>query len=206
MSKRWFYHRPLQLQQQTELPLEGGKCFYAVIDAEAIVLSNVVNDSGNLVNINVVESIAFVLYNIDGTQVWGERHEIYQPHNAEKLAKIYGVRKELVQTSYDAYKRITGDPNPVHADPLIHKRWCEIRKHIQRACEDHAIVVYAKGTTLEASIFYGAIEFVDLALYGCPKYPYPVHDPFKECQFFAQFIPEIRARASGFAYGYFWAS
>lgn len=167
-----------------EIPaLDPTKPYYAVIDVEALVLGSV---------INVVEQIAFVLYDIDGTEAWSEKHIIFQPHGVADLSKMYGVPRQTVQRSVDAYTRITGDANPVHSNPRIHPKWCHIRRHILKACRDHAAAVYAKGTQLENSVFYGTINFLDLAWWGCPKYPLAVHDPLLECRFFAQFIPEIR--------------
>lgn len=180
-----------------ELNLPNGKSYYAVIDVEALILGDV---------INIVEQIAFVLYNINGVEVWAEKHMIYQPNNVDSLSKMYGVSRETVQKSVDAYSRITQD-DPVHANSKVFSRWSNVRKHIQRACRDHAAVVYAKGPALEASVFYGTIEFLDLAWWGCPKYPLAVHDPLLECRFFAQFIPEIRQYAyNEICMGNFWAS
>lgn len=175
----------MQSHHKTELPLGGGRQYYAVIDVEALVLGSVVN---------VVEQVAFVLYDVNGREVWAEKHSIYQPYDIANLVAIYGVPQAIVEKSVEAYKRITGD-DPVHSDHAKHERWSEVRKHIQKSCQYHAAAVYAKGTSLEASVFYGAIEFLDLAWWGCPKYPLPIHDPLKECRFFATYIPEIRAKA-----------
>lgn len=166
----------------TELGLPGGKSYYAVIDVEALILGNV---------INIVEQIAFVLYDINGIEVWAEKHMIYQPKSLETLSKEYGVDWSIVKASSDAYTRITGD-NPLHADCRVYNKWPLVRRHIQRACRDHAAVVYAKGPALETSVFYGEINFLDLAWFGCPKYPIPLHDPLMECRYFAQYIPEIQ--------------
>ena len=181
-------------ERRSELPLEGGRMYFAVIDVEALILGDV---------INIVEQVAFVLYSVDGVEVWAEKHMIEQPYNGDELSRMYGVDRGVVQRSIDAYKRITGD-EPVHPRNSGFERWAAVRKHIQKACHDHAAVVYAKGTSLEASVFYGAIQFDDLAWWGCPKYPLSLHDPLKECRFFAQFIPEIRNRAYQNAYLTFW--
>ena len=181
-------------RRTTELPLQGGREYYAVIDVEALILGNV---------INIVEQIAFVLYDIDGAEVWAEKHMITQPHTGEELSKMYSVDMGVVQRSVDAYRRITGD-DPIHRDPRAFERWSDVRKHIQKACHDHALSVYAKGPSLEISVFYGAIDFQDLAFFGCPKYPLSPHDPLKECRFFAQWIPEIRDRASNNMFYSFW--
>lgn len=170
----------------TTLPLYGGKCYYAVIDVEALVIGNV---------INIVEQVAFVLYSIDGFEVWAEKHMIAQPHDAATISRIYRVDIEMVNRSVAAYKRITED-EPVHPpNKAGYEKWCDVRRHIKHACRDHAAVVYAKGPALESSVFYRDIEFRDLADYGCPKYPLMPHDPLAECRYFAQFIPEIRSRA-----------
>jgi len=186
---------PSLTRRKPELPLPGGRIYYAVIDVEALILGNV---------INIVEQVAFVLYSLDGAEVWAEKHMIYQPHTGEALSRMYGVDMEIVQRSVDAYKRITGD-EPVHSNMRTFERWSDVRRHIQKACHDHASTVYAKGTSLEASVFYGTIEFQDLAWFGCPRYPLPLHDPLKECRFFAQWIPEIRNQAYNNAYCTFWA-
>ncbi|MDR3540720.1 MAG: hypothetical protein P4L69_07080 [Desulfosporosinus sp.] len=183
---------PILGGRKTELPLLGGKVYYAVIDVEALILGKV---------INIVEQVAFVLYSIDGAEVWAEKHMIYQPHTGEELSRMYGVDLETVQQSVNAYKRITGD-EPVHSNPRIFERWSDVRRHIQKACHDHTATVYAKGISLETSVFYGTITFQDLAWFGCPRYPLPLHDPLKECRFFAQFIPEIRNRI--YCYYGFW--
>jgi len=156
-----------------------------VVDVEALILGNV---------INIVEQIAFVLYDADGREAWAEKHFIYQPHGAEALSQIYGTPIEVVDESIYHYKRITGD-EPVHADAARFPRWAGIRKHVQRALADHAAAVYAKGISLETSVFYGAVNFLDLAWWGCPRFPLPLHDPLVECRFFANYIPEIRARS-----------
>jgi hypothetical protein len=182
-------------KRRPELPLLGGQIYYAVIDVEALILGDV---------INIVEQVAFVLYNIDGAEVWAEKHMIYQPRTGRELSKIYGVDMEVVQRSVDAYTRITGD-DPVHNNASTFEKWANVRNHIQKACRDHAAAVYAKGTSLEASVFYGVIEFRDLAWFGCPKYPLALHDPLKECRFFAQWIPEIRSQSFNNAYCTFWS-
>ena len=180
-----------------ELALPPEQKFYAVVDVEALVLGYVVN---------VVEQIAFVLYDDDGREVWAEKHFIYQPYDNISLVRLYGVPLEIVERSVAAYKRITGD-EPVHNDPhKPYERWSVVRRHVQKACQYHARRVYAKGISLETSVFYGNIEFLDLAWWGCPKYPLALHDPLQECRFFAMYIPEIRARStlsnSSFGNGY----
>lgn len=181
-------------QRKTELPLPAGRQYYAVIDVEAIVLTHVVN---------VVEQLAFVLYSEEGAEVWAEKHMIYQPYDERSLSEMYDVDIQTVKKSADAYRRITGD-NPIHPNPIVHERWTDVRKHVQRACRDHAATVYAKGISLESSVFYGALDFQDLAWWGCPKYPLPIHDPLNECRFFAQWIPEIRTRQYNEEYYSFW--
>lgn len=168
-----------------ELPLPRGKNYYAVIDVEALVIGSIVN---------VVEQVAFVLYDLDGREVWAEKHWIYQPYDCLGLTMLYGVQPSIVEKSMEAYRRITGD-EPVHADALRFTRWADVRRHVQRSCRFHAAAVYAKGIQLESSVFYGTIDFRDLAWWGCPKYPLALHDPLSECRFFANYIPEIRARA-----------
>lgn len=179
----------------TELPLNGGNMFYAVVDVEALILGNV---------INIVEQIAFVLYNLDGVEVWAEKHMIEQPLNGDELSRKYGVDREIVQRSLDAYERITKD-NHIHPKNSGYEKWATVRNHIKKAFTDHAAKVYAKGPALEISVFYNSVTIDDLALYGCPKYPGKVHDPLNECRYFAQFIPEIQDnRVYQNAYWSFW--
>jgi hypothetical protein len=187
----------VQSAPRTELPLEGGNIYYAVVDAEALVIGRV---------INIVEQIAFVLYDVDGVEVWAEKHFIEQPHDAPTLAAMYGVDRDVVDRAIDGYLMITGDTDYVHNSSVGHERWADVRKHIHRVFHHHAARVYAKGPALETSVFYGAVQITDLASFGCPKYPLHPHDPLKECRFFAQFIPEIRCRTYQMAYMPFWTS
>jgi hypothetical protein len=173
-----------------ELLLPRDRAYYAVIDAEALVFT--CGPRGR--TINVVEQLAFVLYDANGQEAWAEKHMILQPHSIHELAAMYGADVAEVQRSADAYTRITGDC-PVHANPCYHEKWASVRRHVLRALQFHAAVVYAKGPALESSILYGSVPIYDLALFGCPRYPLPIHDPLLECRFFAYYIPEIRAMA-----------
>lgn len=177
-----------QKQQQKEVLLFG-KAYFAVIDVEALIMYSTRSSNA----INIVEQVAIVLIDQYGREVLGEKHMIYQPMDNEQLASSYGISLEAVKKSSDAYTRITGD-YPVHRDPKKYEKWSDVRKRVLHLCREYALIVYAKGITLENSVFYGEIEFHDLAWYGCPKYPLPLHDPLQECRFFAQYIPETYPR------------
>lgn len=124
-----------------------------------------------------------------GREVLGEKHMIYQPMDNGQISRAYGVPLENVKASSDAYQRITGD-NHVHRDPGRYEMWTTVRKRILRLCRNYALLVYAKGISLENAVFYGELDFHDLAWWGCPKFPLALHDPLQECRFFAQWIPE----------------
>lgn len=173
-----------------ELVLPPDRLYYAVVDAEALVFVCGPRQR----TINIVEQLAFVLYDDDGQEVWAEKHLIYQPHGVKDISEMYGAELGEVQRSVDAYRMITGD-DPVHSDLRVHERWAPVRRHVLRALQFHALRVYAKGPALESSILYNTVPIFDLAMFGCPRYPLPVHDPLLECRFFAYYIPEVRARA-----------
>ena len=128
-----------------------------------------------------------------GREVLAEKHMIYQPLDTLQVAAAYNVKLDEVKRSSDAYKRITAD-DPVHKDVRRYERWSDVRKRVRGICHDYAMRVYAKGMTLENSVFYGELELYDLEDYNCPKFPFPIHDPLQECRFFAQFVPDIYPR------------
>lgn len=178
----WRRHPPIKAQQTSPPILPLGKAYFAVIDVEALVLHHTNT-------INIVEQVAIVFIDQWGREALGEKHMVYQPMDNAQISRSYGIELEEVNRSSEAYHRITGD-NPVHRDIKKYERWANVRKRVLQLCRDYALLVYAKGIVLENSVFYGEIEFHDLAWYGCPKYPLALHDPLQECRFFAQYIPE----------------
>jgi hypothetical protein len=169
--------------------LPQGRAYFAVIDVEAIVLQASRNNN----TINIVEQVAIVLIDQWGREAFGAKYMVYQPMDTLQIASSYRVDIDIVNKSSDAYKRITGD-NPVHRDLRRYEKWSTVRKRIMQLCRDYALVVYAKGISLENSVFYGELDFHDLAWYNCPKFPLALHDPLVECRFFAQYIPETNPR------------
>jgi hypothetical protein len=163
---------------------EFGEIGYAVVDVEALMLGPV----------KVVEQVACVIMSAaTGKEIFGEKHIVYQPFNAEGLLNHYGQPPEVVQKAIDGYTHVTHD-DPVHDDPLIHPTWSAVRNRIRKILRRRAIKVYAKGASLERTVFGSTLEIQDLEWWGCPKYPEAVHDPLLECRFFAKYIPEITAK------------
>lgn len=160
--------------------LNRNTLYYAVVDVEAIVLSK---------TINIVEQAAIVLVDMWGYEVLAEKFMIYQPLDTAAISQKFGVSPIKVAKAIAGYSRITGD-DPVHPDDSKYHNWNYVRKYILRLCRNYAISVYAKGISLENSVFYGELPLKDLEWWGTPKFPWPVHDPLAECRFFAQFIPE----------------
>jgi hypothetical protein len=163
--------------------LPDGRSYYAVIDVEALVMGRV----------DVVLQAAIVVVDAFGREMLGEKHMVYQPLNAEQLAASYNLDRAIVDRGVYGYELVTHD-NYVHADPNRFERWGAVRKRIQQICQRYALVVYAKGIELEYRVFYGELPFYDLAWYGCPKYPLPVHDPLMECRYFSSWIPDLISR------------
>lgn len=160
---------------------EFGEIGYAVIDVEALMLGPV----------KVVEQVACVIVSAaTGKEIFAEKHMVYQPHNAEGLVRHYGQPMEVVQRAIDGYVMITHD-DPVHENPMIHPTWSAVRNRIRKILRRRAIRIYAKGASLERTVFGSSLEISDLEWYGCPKYPEAVHDPLLECRFFAKHIPEV---------------
>ena len=165
--------------------LPFGKAYFAVIDVEAVIIHPMKGGAP----VNVVEQVAIVLIDNWGREVLGEKHMVYQPMDNLQLAAAYGATLADVKKSSEAYNRITGD-GFIHKDVRRYERWSNVRKRVMKLCRDHALLVYAKGIALETAVFYGELEFQDLAWTGCPRYPLALHDPLQECRFFAQYIPE----------------
>jgi hypothetical protein len=167
-----------------EIPiLPNGRAYYAVIDVEALIIGNM----------DIVEQVAIVFVDMWGREALGVKYQIYQPMNASQIAYSYGIDQQLVQKGIDGYTLVTHD-NYIHDNPYSCERWGAVRKRIINMCELHAIEVYAKGIDLEYRVFYGELPFLDLAWWGCPKYPGEVHDPLCECRFFSQYIPDLIKR------------
>lgn len=178
------YQAAPQGQETGPLPyLPEGRAYYAVIDVEALVMGRV----------DVVLQAAIVLVDAYGREVLGEKHMVYQPLTADQLAASYNLDRSFVDRGIQGYEMITQD-SYVHADANRFERWGAVRKRIQQICQRHAVAVYAKGIDLEYRVFYGELPFYDLAWYGCPKYPLPVHDPLMECRYFSAFIPDLVRR------------
>jgi hypothetical protein len=141
----------------------------------------------------VVEQVGFVIISAStGREILAEKHIVYQPKTTDELIQYYNQPREIVEFSVNAYRRITGD-NPVHDDPTNQPIWSAVKTRIRKIMRRRAIKVYAKGASLERTVFGKAFEIDDLEYYGCPKYPMEIHDPLEECRFFAKFIPELTA-------------
>jgi hypothetical protein len=163
---------------------EFGEIGYAVIDVEALMLGPV----------KVVEQVACVIMSADtGKEIFGEKHMVYQPHDFGGLMSKYGQPESVVRKAIEGYVHVTHD-NPVHDNPMIHPTWSAVRNRIRKILRRRAIRVYAKGASLERTVFGSSLEIQDLEWFGCPKYPEAVHDPLLECRFFAQYIPELSAK------------
>jgi hypothetical protein len=179
----WRFY-PLSRRHHTrpkELPsLPNGRSYFAVVDVEALVMGKM----------DIVEQVAFILVDIYGNEVVAEKHMIYQPLNADQLAHSYNIDIKNVQKGIDGYKLVTQD-NYIHDNPYIYERWGPVRKRIVQMCQLYAAAVYAKGIELEARVFYGELPLMDLAWWGCPRYPGQVHDPLAEIRFFAGWIPDL---------------
>lgn len=163
--------------------LPKGKTYYAVIDIEALVLGVA----------DVIEQVGIVLVDIYGEEALGEKHMVFQPMDARKLAIVYGTDIQTVERAVEGYERITQD-SYIHGDRRATELWGYVRERIVQICQLYAVAVYAKGMALESRVFYGDLFFSDLAWWGACKYPNPVHDPLSECRFFAQFIPDLIRR------------
>lgn len=162
---------------------EFGERGYAVIDVEALILGPVVR---------VVEQIAVVLMSAStGEEIFAEKHNVWQPKDHRELSDFYGQPFEVVDRAISAYGRITGD-NYLHDDALRHPVWRAVKTRIRKILRHRAIKIYAKGASLERTVFGGSIPIADLEWSGCPKYPYALHDPLEECRFFSQYIPELQ--------------
>jgi hypothetical protein len=159
--------------------------YYAVIDIEALVLK-----ATQTRVVNIVEQAAIILVDINGYEVFAAKYMIYQPKDLMEISNEYTIPYKTVVGSALAYTTITAD-NYLHNNKNNYLEWFAIRNHIKRICKDYAAKVYAKGTLLENSVFYGEIVFHDLAMWGCPRFPYEIHDPLAECRYFARYIPEL---------------
>lgn len=166
-----------------QLPL--GRSYYAVIDVEALVTPKV----------DIVEQVGFVLVDALGREVLGEKHMIFQPFNADQIARRYAMNPAEVYRAVAGYRLVTRD-NYVHDYPQLYgyKQWGPVRKRITQICRQYAAATFAKGMELEYRVFFGEIPFLDLAWWGAPKYPNEIHDPLSECRFFSQFIPDLQNR------------
>jgi hypothetical protein len=163
---------------------EFGEIGYAVIDVEALMLGPV----------KVVEQIACIIVSAaSGSEVFAEKHVVFQPFNKEGLVAHYGQPLDLVQRAIDGYVKVTGD-DPVHDNPRDHPPWSAVRNRLRKILRRRAIKIYAKGAALERTVFGSTLDIQDLEWYGCPKYPLEIHDPLAECRFFAQYIPELSSR------------
>jgi hypothetical protein len=161
---------------------EFGEIGYAVIDVEALLLGPV----------KVVEQIACVIVSAStGKETFAEKHIVYQPYDVPGLVAHYVQPEAVVRAAVDGYVMITGD-DPVHDDPLVHPTWSAVRNRLRKILRRRAIKVYAKGAELERIVFGSTLEIYDLEWTGCPRYPEKIHDPLKECRFFAQYIPQLR--------------
>lgn len=165
---------------------EFGDIGYAVIDVEALILGPV----------KVVEQVACVIISAATCQeIFAEKHMVYQPFGPDGLVTHYGQPMSVVQKAIDGYTYITRD-DPVHNDPMIHPTWSAVRNRIRKILRRRAIRIYAKGASLERTVFGSTLDICDLEWTGCPRYPEPVHDPLLECRFFSQYIPELALRRS----------
>lgn len=162
---------------------EFGELGYAVIDVEALMLGAV----------KVVEQVACVIMSAStGSEIFAEKHMVYQPFNAEGLSKYYSHPVSAVQNAIAGYTCVTHD-NPVHDNPMVNPPWNAVRNRIRKILTRRAIRIYAKGAALERTVFGSSMAIQDLEDFNCPKYPGAVHDPLLECRFFAQYIPELRS-------------
>lgn len=164
--------------------VEFGESGYAVVDVEAICLGTVY----------VVEQVACVIMSAaTGNEIFAEKHIVFQPHDRDGIVAVYNRPKEEVDRGVDGYIKVTGD-NPVHNDPSIHVPWNAVRNRLKKILRRRAYRIYAKGAGLERKVFGEAVPIWDLEWYNCPKYPEKIHDPLKECRFFARYIPELNMR------------
>jgi hypothetical protein len=164
---------------------EFGEIGYAVIDVEALLLGPV----------KVVEQVAcIIMSSATGKEIFAEKHMVYQPFDANGLVMHYGQSMDVVRRAIDGYVHVTRD-NPVHDDPMNNPTWSAVRNRLRKILRRRAIRVYAKGASLERTVFGSTIDVQDLEWWGCPKYPEAVHDPLLECRFFANYIPEFGANA-----------
>lgn len=160
--------------------------YYAVIDVEALVL--VVPGRSPLY---IVEQVAMVMYSPStGREVWSERTFVKQPHTNQQLAKIYGVDQTVVDYAIECYERITGD---AYLHPSG-ESYSSLRNRIVYLYQNHILKFYGKGVTLENSLFSRYFPVYDLASFGCPKYPFAIHNPLEECRFFSKWIPELHSQ------------
>lgn len=162
-----------------------------VIDVEALVLGSI----GKY----VVEQVAYVVVNGYGKEMTSCKCTIFQPLNAKELVSAIGCSFEEVSTAIYHYKRITRDASYIHAD-VSFPDWDTMKDIITLTQRRFNATVYAKGAKMESQLFCDSFHVHELALYGCPKYPQPVHDPLSECFFFAQYLPYKHAPQQTFCY------
>lgn len=160
---------------------EFGEIGYAVIDVEALILGSV----------KVVEQVACIIISAaNKNEIFAEKHMVYQPFDATGLVEHYRQPPSVVHKALYGYKLVTND-DPVHDNPAIHPSWSAVRNRIRKILRRRAINIYAKGASLERTVFGSCLEIKDLEWTGCPVYPYQVHDPLEECRFFAKYVPEL---------------
>lgn len=157
--------------------------FSMVVDVEALVFSSGAEP--------VLEQVGFCVVNDRGNIVTSGRFFIYQPFTIPQLAERNCLPVEEVERSVYFYQKITRDSylhfntNGGYADETT------VKEFVSAIAESLGATAYAKNTKLEERVFGNLLHLLDLEWYGCPKYPFKVHDPQKECIFFAQFIPNL---------------
>jgi hypothetical protein len=162
--------------------------FSMVVDVEALVFSSDAEP--------VLEQVGFCVVNDRGNIVTSGRFFIYQPFTITQLAERSCLPVEEVERSVYFYQKITRDSylhfntNGGYADEIV------VKEFIAAIADRLNAATYAKNTKLEERVFGNLLHLLDLEWYGCPKYPFKVHDPQKECIFFAQFIPSLRNNAA----------
>lgn len=160
------------------------------MDVEALVSKDVA----------VVEQIGLLIVALEPDPSTGrlrcrvvEEHLIVvrQDLTRDELAQQFRIDRYRVDAAIAGYQLVTGDRCYMHADGL---QWPDALGFVVNAVRAHGAVVWAKGADLERRVFGRFLEIYDLADYGCPKYPYPRHNPLDECKFFSQYLAHIYSR------------
>jgi hypothetical protein len=153
---------------------------HAIIDVEALITRKII----------IIEQIGIVVVSEDASIVYEEHHIIVkQPLTIEQLETRFDIPKQQLYHAIYGYNLVTGD-NYIHN---VGMSWRSAKAIVIKIIKQYNAIAWAKGADLERKIFEKDLVIYDLADFGCPKYPWKIHNPLNECRYFAQFIPKINS-------------